>query len=47
LTRIAFSLCELDDTSRLGGRLMPFEFTLLSPQVKSNYLILRGKQENI
>jgi hypothetical protein len=32
LTRIGFSLCELDDTSRLGGRLMPFELTLSSPQ---------------
>lgn len=24
LTRLSFSLCELDDTSRVGGRLMPF-----------------------
>lgn len=28
LTRLAFSLCELDDTSRPGGRLLPFTFTL-------------------
>jgi hypothetical protein len=46
LTRIAFSLCELDDTSRLGGRLMPFELTLLSPQVKNKHSILRENQEN-
>jgi hypothetical protein len=46
LTRIAFSLCELDDTSRPGGRLMPFELTLLSPQVKNNQSILRDNQKN-
>jgi hypothetical protein len=28
LTRILFSLCELDDTSRSGGRLLPFTVTL-------------------
>jgi hypothetical protein len=30
LTRLLFSLCELDDTSRIGGRLMPFT-VMLSP----------------
>lgn len=28
LTRVFFSLCELDDTSRPGGRLLPFTVTL-------------------
>jgi hypothetical protein len=28
LTRLFFSLTELDDTSRPGGRLLPFEFTI-------------------
>jgi hypothetical protein len=36
LTRIAFSLGELDDTSRPGGRLLPFELTLISPKLKNN-----------
>ncbi len=31
LTRIAFSLCELDDTSRVGGKIVPFEISLVSP----------------
>jgi len=30
LTRLSFSLCELDDTSRAGGRLMPFSVELKS-----------------
>lgn len=30
LTRVSFSLCELDDTSRAGGRLMPFSCDLES-----------------
>lgn len=28
LTRLSFSLCELDDTARAGGRLMPFSVAL-------------------
>lgn len=28
LTRVSFSLCELDDTSRAGGRLLPFSVEL-------------------
>jgi hypothetical protein len=44
LTRIAFSLCELDDTSRLGGRLMPFELTLISPKVKNIHHSLKDSQ---
>lgn len=44
LTRIAFSLCELDDTSRSGGRLMPFELTLISPKVKNNHHSLKDGQ---
>ncbi|MDP4029396.1 MAG: hypothetical protein Q8P42_10605 [Gallionella sp.] len=30
LTRLSFSLCELDDTARAGGRLMPFSVELSS-----------------
>ena len=44
LTRIAFSLCELDDTSKPDGRLLPFELTLISPKEKNNQLILMGNQ---
>jgi hypothetical protein len=44
LTRIAFSLCELDDTSRHGGRLLPFELTLISPNVQNNRNSPRGGQ---
>jgi hypothetical protein len=32
LTRLSFSLCELDDTTRAGGRLLPFEL-LLTPLI--------------
>ena len=32
LTRISFSLCELDDTSRAGGRLVPFSVELSVPE---------------
>ena len=28
LTRLVFSLCEFDDTSRAGGRLLPFDYEL-------------------
>jgi hypothetical protein len=45
LTRIAFSLCELDDTSRPGGRLMLFELTLLSRQAKKQSFYSQRESE--
>ena len=44
LARVGFSLCELDDTSRSGGRLMPFKLTLISPKVKNNHPSLKNSQ---